>query len=96
MVHHFKNDQQTVDLQALKSEAESIGITIHFSGIKSARLGNKKEGKELKNAHFLMDSLLVFETDNEAGFDELISTEFYQGFIDQNQRNYIGLFGREF
>jgi len=96
LVHHFKNDHQSVNIQAIKSEAESHGIRLHFSGIKSARLGGKKEGKELKNAPFLMDGILIFEADSETRFAEQINTEFYQKFIEQNDSNYLGLFDREF
>jgi len=95
LVHHLKNDHQSIDEQTISSQAEKQGIVLYFFGTKSARLGGKREG-ELKNAPFLMDSIILFEADNATSFDELISSELYQEFIDQNESNYIGLFGREF
>ena len=96
MVHHFKNGHDSVDVEGLKSAAEAQGVSLHFSGIKAVMVERKQSGGELKTASFLMDSILLFESADEEKFELLLEMDHYQNFIQQNESNYIGVFGREF
>ncbi len=95
MVHHFKNKHQPIDTKAIKEFAASRDIFTHFSGIKSALIGRKKSGEQLKTVPFLMDGILVFAAFEESQFHQFITTDYYKEFINQNQSNYIGIFNRE-